>query len=156
MLRTVTGAIMQGTRAAAGLCFAAMIVMTLAQVVNRYLLGLPMFWTEELILLLLVWSMLLGMPVQLWRQEEIVVDVVPTTNPVAARLKLIGNLVCSVAFCGVLCWAGWAFARRGLPVRSPSLGLSRFWFFLPIPLAAGLSVLALLVRPQGRSAGGFD
>jgi len=156
MLRTVTGAIMQGTRAAAALCFAAMIVMTLAQVVNRYMLGLPMFWTEELIVLLLVWSMMLGMPVQLWRHEEIVVDVVPTTNPVAVRLKFAANLVCSLAFCSVLCWAGWTFARRGLPVNSPSLGLSRFWFFLPIPLAAGLSVLALLVRPHGRSVGGFD
>src|SRR5512136_1986030 len=156
MLRTVTGAIMQGTRAAAALCFAAMIVMTLAQVVNRYVLGLPMFWTEELIVLLLVWSMMLGMPVQLWRHEEIVVDVVPTMNLVAVRLKFAANLVCSLAFCSVLCWAGWAFTRRGLPVHSPSLGLSRFWFFLPIPLAAGLSVLALLVRPHGRSVGGFD
>ncbi len=156
MLRRVTGALMQATRLAAAVCFAAMIVMTLAQVVNRYVLGLPMFWTEELIVLLLVWSMMLGMPVQLWRHEEIVVDVLPTTSPVATRLKVAANLVCSVAFCGVLCWAGWAFARRGVPVNSPSLGMSRFWFFLPIPLAAGLSVLALLVRPHGRSVGGFD
>lgn len=133
-----------------------MIVLTLVQVVNRYALGLPMFWTEELIVLLLVWSMLLGMPVQLWSHEEIVVDVLPTPDPRAQAIKDGANLVCSVGFCAILAWAGYAFMLRGLNVTSPALGLSRLWFFLPIPVSAALSVIVLLTRPKGQSVGGFD
>jgi TRAP-type C4-dicarboxylate transport system permease small subunit len=156
MLRFATGILMSGAKLAAAASFATMIVLTLVQVVNRYAFGFPLFWTEELVVFLLVWSMLLGLPVQLWQHEEIVVDVLPTTNPLAKRAKEIANLACSVVFCGVLCWAGITFAQRGAPVTSPALGLSRFWFFLPIPLSAALSILALLVRPKGESVGGFD
>lgn len=156
MLQTWVGRLVGVTRFAAASAFAAMIVLTLVQVINRYALGWSMFWTEETIVLLLVWAMLLGLPVQLWHHEEIVVDVLPTENPLVQRLKDGTNLACSVAFCGVLAWAGYAFAMRGLPVTSPALGISRVWFFLPIPLSAALSVLILLTRPAGRSVGGFD
>lgn len=126
--------------------FVAMIALTLLQVVNRYGIGLTLFWTEELIVLLLVWSMLLGMPVQLWEHEEIVVDVLPLANEHAARWKWRLGTGCSILFCGALLWTGIAFTQRGMIAASPALGLSRFWFFVPIPLAAALSVLALLAR----------
>jgi TRAP-type C4-dicarboxylate transport system permease small subunit len=156
MIRSVVGRVVGIVKLIAAGCFAAMIVLTLVQVVNRYALGLPMFWTEELIVLLLVWSMLLGLPVQLWSHEEIVVDVLPTPDPRAQAIKDGANLVCSVAFCAILAWAGYAFMLRGLNVTSPALGLSRLWFFLPIPVSAALSVIVLLTRTKGRSVGGFD
>jgi TRAP-type C4-dicarboxylate transport system permease small subunit len=148
--------LMRIVKAVAATCFAAMILMTLIQVINRYAFSLPLFWTEEFIVLLLVWSMLLGMPVQLWSHEEIVVDVMPTTSPAMEQVKHYLTMACSVAFCVVLAWAGWAYAQRGIPVHSPALGLSRFWFFVPIPAAAALSVIALLLRPRAPSTGGFE
>lgn len=156
MIRNLVGRIVGIVKLIAASCFAAMIGLTLVQVVNRYALGLPMFWTEELIVLLLVWSMLLGLPVQLWSHEEIVVDVLPTPDPRAQAIKDGANLLCSLAFCAILAWAGYAFMLRGLNVTSPALGLSRLWFFLPIPVSAALSVIVLLARPKGRSVGGFD
>ncbi len=156
MIRGLVGGIIRVVKVAAAGCFAAMILLTLVQVVNRYALGLPMFWTEELIVLLLVWSMLLGLPVQLWQHEEIVVDVLPTPNPRAQQVKNALNLAGSVAFCAVLAWAGYAFVLRGVSVSSPALGLSRLWFFLSIPVSAALSVVVLLLRPKGQSVGGFD
>lgn len=156
MIHRLIGGLVAFIKIVAAGCFAAMILLTLIQVINRYALGLPMFWTEELIVLLLVWSMLLGLPVQLWQHEEIVVDVLPTPNPLAQQLKGGANLVCSVVFCAVLAWAGYAFMLRGVNVTSPALGLSRLWFFLPIPFSAALSVLVLLSRPKGQSVGGFD
>jgi TRAP-type C4-dicarboxylate transport system permease small subunit len=156
VIRSAVGGAVQVVKIVAAGCFAAMILLTLVQVINRYALGLAMFWTEELIVLLLVWSMLLGLPVQLWRHEEIVVDVMPTPDPRAQAVKDGANLACSVAFCAILAWAGYNFMLRGLNVTSPALGLSRLWFFLPIPLSAALSVIVLLVRPKGQSVGGFD
>lgn len=140
------GALMQGVRGAMLAAFLAMIVLTLFQVANRFALGWPVFWTEELIVLLLVWSVMLGLPVQLWRHEEILVDILPLAGRAQdAKLWLAAGL--SVLFCAILAWSGWLYAERGLPVRSPALGISRVWFFAPIPLGAGLAMLALLARP---------
>lgn len=136
--------------------FVAMMVLTLFQVANRYMLGLPVFWTEEAIVLLLIWSTLLGLPVQLWEHKEIVVDFLAFPNAGVEAAKQWTGLIASIVFCLVLAWSGWEFAQRGWPVISPVLGFSRFWFFLPIPLSAVLSILALTIRPRGPSGGGFD
>jgi TRAP-type C4-dicarboxylate transport system permease small subunit len=100
--------------------------------------------------------MLLGLPVQLWQHEEIVVDVLPLGEGTQERAKRLAAAAASVAFCVVLAWTGWTFAQRGLPVSSPALGLSRFWFFVPIPFSAALSVLVLLVRKPAPASGGFE
>lgn len=155
-LQRATGLIVAATRLAMSAAFAVMILATLVQVVNRYALGLTIFWTEELVVLLLVWSMLLGLPVQLWQHEEIVVDVLPLSEGTPERVKRLAAAAASVLFCAVLAWTGWAFARRGLPVHSPALGLSRFWFFVPIPFSAALSVLVLLVRKPAPASAGFE
>lgn len=136
--------------------FLAMMVMTLFQVVNRYAIGLPVFWTEELIVFLLVWTTMLGLPVQLWQHQEIVVDFLEFRSPIANRIKQILAAAASICFCVVLAWTGWDFAMRALNVVSPTMGLSRFWFFLPVAAGAALSILALAVRPPGQSSGGFD
>jgi TRAP-type C4-dicarboxylate transport system permease small subunit len=157
MLHRITAAVMSVTQFVAVAAFSIMITVTLLQVVNRYAIGMSLFWTEELVVLLLVWSMLLGMPVQLWRHQEIVVDVLPLHNtPAAQNLKLTVSGWCSIVFCAILAWSGVTFALRGLPVSSPALGLPRFWFFVPIPLSAVLAIVALLVRPKGESVGGFE
>lgn len=152
----VTNALMALAKVGVVLCFVTMMVLTLFQVANRYLLGLPIFWTEEAIVLLLVWSTLLGLPVQLWTHKEIVVDFLSFPHAGIETAKQWAGLAASVVFCGVLAWSGWDFAQRGWPVISPVLGFSRFWFFLPIPLSAVLSIIALLVRPRGPSGGGFE
>lgn len=141
------GALMAVVRAAMLAAFIVMIALTLVQVTNRFAIGAAIFWTEELILLLLVWSVMLGLPVQLWWHEEIVVDVWPARTEVLRRAKRLAAALLSIGFCAILLVAGWRYAERGLPVSSPSLGLSRVWFFLPIPLGAGLAVLALVFRP---------
>lgn len=141
------GALMAVVKAAMLVAFISMLALTLVQVANRVAISAPIFWTEELIVLLLVWSVLLGLPVQLWGHEEILVDVWPAKSAWIARAKLLVAAALSIAFCAILLYAGWRYAGRGVPVSSPALGLSRFWFFLPIPLGAGLGILALLFRP---------
>jgi TRAP-type C4-dicarboxylate transport system permease small subunit len=141
------GAVMAAVKAAMLVAFVAMIALTLVQVANRFAIGAPIFWTEELIVLLLVWSVMLGLPVQLWQHEEIRVDVWPARTAWLQRAKLHLAGALSILFCAILLVAGWRYAQRGLPVTSPALGLSRFWFFVPIPLCAGLAALALLARP---------
>ena len=147
LVQRAVGALMAVVKVAMLAAFIAMIVLTLVQVANRFAIGAAIFWTEELIVLLLVWSVLLGLPVQLWSHEEILVDVWPPATARLRRAKLMLAAALSITFCAILLYAGWRYAQRGMPVSSPALGLSRFWFFLPIPLGAGLAILALLFRP---------
>src|SRR5918997_5857485 len=116
MLRRAVGAVMLFAKAVMVVAFSAMIALTLLQVVNRYAIGFTLFWTEELIVLLLVWSMLLGLPVQLWEHEEIVVDVIPLKSEGLQRAKMALASLCSIVFCAVLLVTGYQFAVRGLPV----------------------------------------
>jgi TRAP-type C4-dicarboxylate transport system permease small subunit len=156
VLHRATAAVVAATKIVMSAAFAVMILMTLVQVINRYVLGFTIFWTEELIVFLLVWATLLGLPVQLWQHDEIVVDVLPLANPRAQRIKLYAAGAASVIFCAVLAWSGFIFARRGLPVSSPALGLSRFLFFVAIPFSATLSILVLVARKPGPSHAGFE
>jgi TRAP-type C4-dicarboxylate transport system permease small subunit len=146
MFTRAVGAIIFVTKVVMVTAFVTMIALTLLQVLNRYAIGLPIFWTEELIVLLLVWSMLLGLPVQLWAHEAIVVDVLPVPEGFWTRAKIFVAGAFSLLFCAILLYSGYLFADRGWPVSSPGLNLSRFWFFVPIPLAAGLAILALVAR----------
>lgn len=130
--------------------FSTLMTLTLLQVVNRYLLGFQLFWTEEVIRLLLVWTVLLATPLTLYRREEIKVDLLRFPSATLNRAKIAVAATCSVVFCIVLAKYGWDFTERSLNGRSITLGISRAWFYAPIPIGAALSVLALLARPAER------
>lgn len=156
MIARLTGWVMNAAKVTMSVAFAVMILTTLVQIVNRYAFNFSIYWTEELIVMLLVWATLLGLPVQLWLHEEILVDVLELPAGWMRTLKAKAAVTASIVFCAALAWTGMIFAMKGLPVISPALGISRFWFFLPIPLSAALAILALLVRPPGPSVGGYD
>ena len=147
MLDRVLDRAMAATRTACAAAFAAFCALTLVQVVNRYLLGLPMFWTEELVLLLFVWSVMLGVPVALWHREEIVVDIVSFPDGSGAEsVRRLAVDACSAAFLAALAWSGLQFVERGGIAMSPALGLSRSLFYASIPVGATLGIVALVGR----------
>ena len=125
-----------------GAIFVAMLCLIFVQVLNRFVLGWPLFWTEEVVRMLLVWSIMLAVPLVTLRREEISVELGRMDLP--WRRPLIDLM--SVAFCAVLAWYGYQFFLRNLPAVSPTLGLSRGWFVAPIPLGAGLTILATAAR----------
>lgn len=126
--------------------FATLMALTLLQVVNRYLIGAQLFWTEEVIRLTLVWVVLLATPVALYRRQEIKVDLLSLPGR-WERGKVFVAAAASVAFCIILARTGYDFTMRAVNGMSITLGISRAWFYVPIPVGAALSVLALLVRP---------
>ncbi|MBJ3777665.1 TRAP transporter small permease [Acuticoccus mangrovi] len=133
--------------------FATLMALTLLQVVNRYLIGAQLFWTEEVIRLTLVWVVLLATPVALYRRQEIKVDLLPLPAGLE-RGKVFLATAASVAFCIILARTGYDFTMRAVNGMSITLGVSRAWFYVPIPLGAGLSVLALILRPAESASDG--
>lgn len=133
--------------------FAAMMVLIFVQVVNRYALGYSLFWSEEVVRLLLVWSVMLGTPLVLYRYDEIRVDLLAFSSRRMERMRLLLVLAASAGFCAILGYWGYLFTARALPTQSTTLGISRAWFYAPIPIGAGLAVIALLVRPPAPTEG---
>lgn len=126
--------------------FAIMMTLVFVQVVNRYALGLPLFWTEEVVRMLLVWSVMIGLPVVMYHHREVRADIVTFRNPTTERRRLALGAAVSILFLGLLAYSGWDFLMRSLPTVSPTLGLSRGWFVAPIPIGAALGAVAILIR----------
>lgn len=130
--------------------FATMTALVFVQVIDRFAPGPSLFWTEEVVRILLVWSVMLGLPVVLYHHEEIVVDLLRLPPRVTIwRLRLAALL--GAVFLALLAWHGWSFTARSAGFTSPTLGVSRGWIYAPIPLGAALGVLALAVRPERHS-----
>ncbi|MEZ5652957.1 MAG: TRAP transporter small permease [Burkholderiaceae bacterium] len=126
--------------------FSVMMVLVFVQVINRYLLGLPLFWTEEVTRLLLVWSVLLGLPLVTLRRQEICVELGPMRGEGMLRYRSLMVDALSVLFCLFLAWQGYLFLLRNVPAMSPTLGLSRGWFVAPIAIGALLTIVATGLR----------
>jgi len=96
--RVLVEKLVAAAKAACMLTFAAFCVLTLIQVINRYALGLQMFWTEEVALILFVWSVMIGLPVTIWMRQEIEVDIIHLKPGLAADLLAGSAWVLSLLF----------------------------------------------------------
>jgi TRAP-type C4-dicarboxylate transport system permease small subunit len=136
-------------RAAAAVCavaFAAFCAITLLQVLNRYLVGSELYWTEEIVILLFVWSVMMGLPVALWSRNEIVVDLLQLRPGLLKRCQVALAELLSIAFLVTLSWSGLQLIERAGQALSPALELPRWFFYAAIPVGSALSVLVLLGR----------
>lgn len=128
------------------LSFATFCVLTLLQVVNRYALGLPMFWTEEVALLLFVWSVMIGVPVALWERQEMAVDIL-NLQPGRARTAMgLAADAASLAFLALLAVSGWMLIDRAGAATTPAADLPRWIAYASIPAGALLGALVLIGR----------
>ena len=126
--------------------FAGFCLLTLIQVINRYAIGLQMFWTEEVALLLFVWSVMIGLPVTIWLRQEIAVDLIHLEPGRAADLLAGSAWVLSMVFLVLLAVAGVMLIDRVGNDLTPALGIPRWVAYSSIPVGAGLGALALAGR----------
>lgn len=134
--------------------FAALIAVVFAQVFARNVLAMPLIWTLDIAQLLFAWCIFLGAAVALRWNAHYSLELIPArwarTNSAMVLFAHVGSAV----VVAVLITSGWAFAQIGLNRVSLALGISEFWFFLPIPLggAAMALFLAELIPADVRQA----
>jgi TRAP-type transport system small permease protein len=85
--------------------FAVMLVVTLLQVLFRYVLSLPLAWTEEAARVLFVLTMFFGIAIAIREREHVVVDFLFN------RLPPRGRLVLGLAFEAIICLVLMVIAR---------------------------------------------
>ncbi|QDU71448.1 Sialic acid TRAP transporter permease protein SiaT [Mucisphaera calidilacus] len=130
-----------------------MCVITLIQVIGRYILTDPPAWTEELATILFTWLVFVGASLALKRNEHFVVAVFVDWLPdrLGSAARGIAHTLVAIC-CLVLIWYGVGLTISGHDVDTAVLELPRSWVYLAIPVGALLMLLRTISliwrRPQ--------
>jgi TRAP-type C4-dicarboxylate transport system permease small subunit len=122
-------------------------LVLLANVISRYLFNSPLFFAEELALLLLVWMGYLAVSYSIYRSEQIgmglVVDKLSEKNQ---RLVAIVVDLILVGISGILFWAAlqWLGSSSVSFERAVTLNVPKWPFYLVIPLFWSLMLIHLI------------
>ena len=123
-----------------------MAVVVLLQVIFRYVLNLPLFWTEELARYCLVWSSLLGSAVAVKRGQHIAVTIFMERLPAVLRRGLtIIALISVAAILMIVLWGGIQLVAITRAQISPALRISMSVPYLAVPVGAALMLLHTIV-----------
>jgi TRAP-type C4-dicarboxylate transport system permease small subunit len=123
-----------------------MACVVFVEVLFRYALMLPLFWTEEFARYCLVWSSLLGASVALKRGEHIAVTFFVHRLPrgVAPQAALIVS-ASIVLFLAVIFWGGIHLVILTRHQLSPAMRIPMSWPYLAIPISSFIMLLHELV-----------
>ena len=123
--------------------FGGMIVVVFLQVFARNVLEVPLIWTLDLAQLLFSWAIFIGAALALRWNAHYNLDLIPKSWKVVDALLTIICHLGSIAVVALLVYNGAIFADIGLTRTAVSLGISEFWFFLPIPIGGVCMALFL-------------
>jgi TRAP-type C4-dicarboxylate transport system permease small subunit len=130
-------------------CVALLVLLVLdvwLGVLVRYVIPLPLTFTEELARYLMIWMALLAVSSGIVHREHIGVEFIFERMPAAARRWLaIAFDVIAFAFFAALFWYGLDFVDRGFKRITMIYEIPKAYPFMGVPLAAGMACVQLLL-----------
>lgn len=132
---------------------AAMAIAVFLQILFRYALHLPLFWTEEFARYCLVWASLLGAAVALKRGEHIAVTIVLENLPAGlARILIVVARISVALILLVIIWGGLKLVMVTSVQVSPALRIPMAVPYLALPLGSAIMLVhvitSILRMPQ--------
>ena len=118
------------------LIMSIIIIVTTANVVARYVIKAPIFWSDELNLTLFVWLIFMGIAIAVKDGEHMSIDFFVSFLPEKLQniIALILRILISATIVFILI-GGLYMTRMSAMQSSPSLPVSRMWAFIPIPIS---------------------
>ena len=119
-----------------------MVLVTLAQVIFRYVLAAPLPWSEELARYCFVWIVFLGGAVGLSRGTHSGVDLLVNAFPEVARRRFdaLTNTLVAI-FAATVIYASLPVLNINMFQRSPALGIQMSYIYMAIPISMGIIFL---------------
>ena len=118
----------------------------ITQVVMRYVLSAPPFWTEELARFMLIWLTFIGIASVQLKNEQIGVDwIAPLLPPGGQRILRLANSLVVLAILGAIVWAGFAIAALGSQT-SPALGVGMYFIYGALPVGAIATMVVVMAQ----------
>ena len=135
-----------------------MVIVTLAQVVFRYVIAAPLPWSEELARYCFVWIVFLGGAIGLSRGIHLGVDLFVNMLPEPVQRGLDALTSALIAcFAATVIYASFPVINMNMLQRSPALGVQMSWIYIAIPISMALiflicaeRVLAYVVARRGQ------
>ena len=140
------GSLRRVAEAVQALMMAVMFAAFIAQVVFRYVINLPLAWTDEVCNLVWLWGIFWGASFVMRNSDDIRFDMVYAL--LSARLRRLLTLIASSALVlifGLSIPASWSYVSFMKVERTASLGIPMNWVFSVYMLFA----LAMIVRHAG-------
>ena len=130
-----------------GLLFLAILVVTVLQIVLRFVFNEPLVWSEELARYMLIWLTFLGAGVVAWDGRHLSVDIF--YNMVDDRYKAIikkFNILAIAIFIFVFIYFSIPIIKIEMFSDIGALQIKGGWFRIPGIVGGVLIVLALILR----------
>ncbi|MBO6755003.1 MAG: TRAP transporter small permease [Roseibium sp.] len=138
----VLTALLAAAKASVVVISVVMIIVTLAQVIFRYVIAAPLPWSEELARYCFVWIVFLGGAIGLSRGIHLGVDLFVNMLPEPARRGLdVLTSVLIAAFAATVIYASYPVLNMNMWQRSPALGIQMSWIYAAIPISMALIFL---------------
>lgn len=154
MTRWVPGSL----RLVLGLLMLVAVALNFANVFSRYILGSPIFWTEEVLVVITIWGVFLGMVVVAWNGEHLAMDLFTSSLRGPARVVLNSAIVATtVVVSAFVAWQSYLIVLLFAATEAVSVGAE-----IPkvIPHSAllagfGLTAVAVVLRIRAYLHGDF-
>lgn len=122
-----------------------MLVVGSMQVLWRYVLGMSLSWSEELMRFLYVWATMLGVGAAIRRKSMACIDnfldLVSKYSPVTKRGMQIAAMIVQIFVFILLLVFGYQFMMRGFGQHSPAMGLPMAYVYAAFPISGVLGLL---------------
>jgi TRAP-type C4-dicarboxylate transport system permease small subunit len=151
-MERVSDIINRFTEIAVFVIMVAMAFDVLIEVVFRYVLLLPIFWTEEFARYCLVWSSLLAAGIALKRGQHIAVAFITEKLPQRIRMAAaLGGEILVAAMVAVIFWGGIYLVMLTRHQLSPAMRLPMSLPYMAIPTGAAVMLFHVLTSIYNRS-----
>ncbi len=141
------GALLAVAKASIIVISVVMVLVTLAQVVFRYVIAAPLPWSEELARYCFVWITFLGGAIGLSRGVHLGVDLFVNMLPLPARRALDALTSALIAaFAALVIYASLPVIDMNMFQRSPALGVQMSWIYIAIPISMTLIFVICVER----------
>lgn len=123
----------------------AMTIIVFIQVLFRYVINAPLFWTEEAARYIMIWIVYIGASVGIRRGSHLgFTYFVDKSSPKVSKwLSLIANLGL-LTFCVNIIYYGAIIALQNLHQLSAGLQIPVAWVYVALPISGILSIIQLI------------
>jgi TRAP-type C4-dicarboxylate transport system permease small subunit len=151
-MEKASDAINRFTEVAVFLIISVMAFDVLIEVIFRYVLVLPLFWTEEFARYCLVWSSLLAAGIALKRGEHVAVGFVAERLPERIRaVASLGGDIFVATMLAVILWGGIYLVLLTRHQLSPAMRLPMSLPYMAIPMGSAIMLFHVLTSICRRS-----
>jgi TRAP-type transport system small permease protein len=129
------------------MALAAMVVLIASQVAARYLVGIPLYWSEELARHLMIWMFFLGSVIALRRGAHLGIDILVQKMGVRPR-AVIQSIVALMlaAFFILMIWQGIELTSRTMVQRASALRYPMGYVYAAVPVSGFLMLMVVFER----------